>query len=1027
MARNLPQVSQSVPVHDMPSFALSCYLEKKKTTIQRCIKYKNPPANVAKLRNLVELHCPIPSAAGLDLDRAHHCIYVIFHQHQHFQVYVGQTSKTVWERFKKHASTANRGSTESTLYNYIRKHGLHGLLVMPLEIVQPQPNILQPWRSIALPREQYWCDILKTNGYWLYNKNQPHAASALQHPTHSRLRPIAPMPAAEHVEDPVAPPSPPAPPPPRFFISRINAAKIQDLARKLTAGQFSPANLSFFKPPRYKTRTLYNLRSFLGQNSSQEIGISYDMHAALLDIIKRAILHRIPKPASRKDPTGRFLIKTPFHPIFDKINFRTVFAGAKEHIPINAPSNPMVCFRFTKKLSSLFCNQVSLSRMPLQQLEDIANGPCSCADAACGKFIPNGLEHVFTNDASILPLPKLQKLAERGANFRFGQEKGVITQEMHAQAGDDFREAAIAFAAMNQEQRGLDGWDRWLTEVETVFRQHLSLKAPIGSMYGMNSLQASQNTLLLSTRDERSLHAFQGRYVITLVDKMANTFCFICRKYYARMMLDDLRASAVFTQVDMPVASVLEGIQQQCAELRLPHKSSDFGSYYALGKLHKTPPALRFIVGAANTVTTEASKLLTVVLGILQEDFPKLISHAHPHCASATGEVQIHWHGLDIILKNTQDVVTAIQLFNASHANVEVALNTGDVSRLYTFIQLLDLKGQLTTLYTKVFALHPGQVLKVYLNPRNGNKNTFKWIRPGEGPLEGETGRDRHGEWRNFSLLSLLKLLDFIIDQNYFLFGQKLFKQIQGIAMGGNASVHIANHYLFSYELQFLASLKQHLVWFPPVAPVPLTLADFLDYPSRAYYIGDVALFLADQTNWIFRYIDDIFVFNCPILEHILYRGQSFHGISGIYPDCLKITLSDNGPEANFLDVSVVPMRGDGKTPVITKHYSKFDEDDYKDLGLEKTRFTHYTSNIALRLKNNILTGRFSALKEHIMDPSSFCRAMAKVLRTLIRRGYPKAACLTRFRRLCSRHSGIYGRSGYTIRMETIRKLENLS
>ena len=50
----------------------------------------------------------------------------------------------------------------------------------------------------------------------------------------------------------------------------------------------------------------------------------------------------------------------------------------------------------------------------------------------------------------------------------------------------------------------------------------------------------------------------------------------------------------------------------------------------------------------------------------------------------------------------------------------------------------------------------------------------------------------------------LIKHLNYLIDNIYVTFGDKLYRQIFGIPMGTNCAVFIANFYLFSYELDYV-------------------------------------------------------------------------------------------------------------------------------------------------------------------------------------------------------------------------------
>jgi hypothetical protein len=229
--------------------------------------------------------------------------------------------------------------------------------------------------------------------------------------------------------------------------------------------------------------------------------------------------------------------------------------------------------------------------------------------------------------------------------------------------------------------------------------------------------------------------------------------------------------------------------------------------------------------------------------------------------------------------------------------------------------------------------------------------------------------------------------------------------------MGGNASVLLATHFLFSYEYAFLEQLVNAVAAGPacvPIVDLPLQEPDpSAAGPSRVPTTADKALCLLHSFQWITRYIDDILAFDNKYLPQLLYTNQTFYGFSGIYPPELNITLSDPSPTTNYLDISLSSLNGDCRTPLQSTFYSKFDEPQFAKVNIIK--YTHMSSNIHLRFKYNILTGCFHRLRRNLTSRNSFIEAMARVLRDLATRGYRWHRLRKQLRRLCHRHPGIFG------------------
>ena len=65
---------------------------------------------------------------------------------------------------------------------------------------------------------------------------------------------------------------------------------------------------------------------------------------------------------------------------------------------------------------------------------------------------------------------------------------------------------------------------------------------------------------------------------------------------------------------------------------------------------------------------------------------------------------------------------------------------------------------------------------------------------------------------RNYNLWSCQKVceaLTFLLDNTYFRFGSKLYRQIVGIPMGTNCAPLVADLFLFCYERDFMLSLSE--------------------------------------------------------------------------------------------------------------------------------------------------------------------------------------------------------------------------
>ena len=169
------------------------------------------------------------------------------------------------------------------------------------------------------------------------------------------------------------------------------------------------------------------------------------------------------------------------------------------------------------------------------------------------------------------------------------------------------------------------------------------------------------------------------------------------------------------------------------------------------------------------------------------------------------------------ILKNSKDLLETISSRLLSEYN---SIKTYDFSTLYTSIPHTQLKSRLKNIIHRCFSKKDG-------TPR------YKYI---------VLGRDSSYFVRNNSKSSskyteedVYKMLEFLIDNIFVQYGGLVFQQTVGIPMGTNCAPLLADLFLHSYEVDFIADLIR----------------------KKEYR-------LARSFNLSFRYIDDVLSLNNP-------------------------------------------------------------------------------------------------------------------------------------------------------------------
>jgi hypothetical protein len=132
-------------------------------------------------------------------------------------------------------------------------------------------------------------------------------------------------------------------------------------------------------------------------------------------------------------------------------------------------------------------------------------------------------------------------------------------------------------------------------------------------------------------------------------------------------------------------------------------------------------------------------------------------------------------------------------------------------------------------------------------------------------------------------------MLEFLIDNIFVVFGDRVFQQSVGIPMDTNCAPLLADLFLYSYEAEFIQKL-----------------------------LNEKKKYLVVTFNSTFRYIDDVLYIN----------NDQFHSyVDSIYPSGLEIKDTiESSTSASYMDV-LLKMDSDGK--LITQLYDKPDDFDF--------------------------------------------------------------------------------------------------
>ena len=259
---------------------------------------------------------------------------------------------------------------------------------------------------------------------------------------------------------------------------------------------------------------------------------------------------------------------------------------------------------------------------------------------------------------------------------------------------------------------------------------------------------------------------------------------------------------------------------------------------YWLPKLHKKPFKFRFISASSKCTTTKISVLLTTALSKFKELIINYCNKAYEHSG-----VNYFWS-----VKNSLEVLDKLHAFDKPVQTVD----SYDFSTLYTTLPHDLIKQKFSYLIKWCF-----------------EKSDHKYICCNNERAFFSNEKDKYKRYTYWTCDEMIDSLNFLLDNIYIRFGEKIYRQVVGIPMGTNCAPLIADLFLYCYESQFMAKLHKDS-----------TKSD-----------------LIDKFNNTYRYLDDIFALN---------NSDFFIHTYDIYPRELTLNKANNdSSNCPFLDLDI--------------------------------------------------------------------------------------------------------------------------
>ena len=471
--------------------------------------------------------------------------------------------------------------------------------------------------------------------------------------------------------------------------------------------------------------------------------------------------------------------------------------------------------------------------------------PCECEHS---QFSNPDHGHVICGDLNIVSDDKLRALFTKGPKYRVPQPFSCSKAKESIVRGLD--ECISSWSSRSNTSKA--AFEEWKSRIVEKIDHRISSFVP--------KRKKASRSIFEDTSAQSCLSELQSKYVMVPIDKAANNIAFVCKRFYAQVLLNELglTGSSTSTYTNISHRNPNDVISQHQDELKEQFNLSvddtmkTLPDIYWLPKLHKTPVKFRFIIASKRCTTKILSKDVSAIFSLFQKQIDTYYKKVHFYSG-----IKPYW-----IVQNRDPVLQSVR--KSVPRRSAKCISSFDFSTLYTKIphdKLIDVLNSIID-----FVFKGGTRKKVAIRP----SGSAFWDEKDTPSL------------RTYTKDSIKNAVAYLIKNCYFKLGDKLFRQDIGIPMGSDPAPAFANLFLFHYESSWLNTIK------------------------KTNYT------LARKFGQVYRYIDDLVALN---------DGHSFEAyFKDIYPEELQLNKENAvDTSTDFLDLHIEIVDGIFTTKIFDK------------------------------------------------------------------------------------------------------------
>ena len=558
------------------------------------------------------------------------------------------------------------------------------------------------------------------------------------------------------------------------------------------------------------------------------------------------------------------------------------------------------CFKYQNSI------RTGISNYKEEILNYTSSPECFCH--LYSDFIDPSIGHVISGDLAIIHNKKLRKLFSKGLKF---------VEQLYSSKLDTY----------NSVKGDISRYVKGLSEKYSVNQKFFTpwkvqILSKLWDMLCTTKFSCKRKESLFVS-EKHDMDVLKEHFVLTSVDKASNNISLICKKFYLDNLCNELSSTTTYEQVADPVEDIFKSHIDFCKKYNIPVVDKLIPFLHMLPKFHKNPIDYRYIAAGRKSSTKILSKILSSVFKLMLTQL-KQYDNFKFKFKNTSG----HW-----IVNNKEDTLFNLNFLN--NLGSSRSIKSFDFKKLYTNLPHDKLVDKMSELIKLCFSEKKVNYINV------SKKYTASWSCKGG------------GHWA-FTEEDITEMFQFLINNIYVSFGDKIFRQVIGIPMGCDCAPQVADLFLFAYEHDFIS---KKVIDKDPIV-------------HKLKYCG--------------RYIDDLSVPNADAeVCHVICND--------IYPIDLEIvdTNPTNSCTSTFLDVEI---------SVNNKSFHTKLYDKRRDFSFNVITFPNLRSNVPHKQSYGIFVGELYRICKSSSNVEDFKLEVKLLIKKLINQKFNKSLLLKKLR-----------------------------